>query len=137
MKLLKHIKKHALPWLLPRACLICNKTLVGASSLCSECDKTLPFIECACIQCAIPLKGGTKLTCGKCQITPPPHDKLFALFHYTHPINKWIHQFKFYQNFSYAKLFSAHMIHAIESQWYYNKALPDILIPTPLARSRL
>lgn len=117
--------------------MMCKTSPIGARHLCSPCEHTLPVIEHACKHCGIPLYTKQRLTCGACQAQAPVYHQLFALYHYTHPINGWIHQFKFHQNFTQGRLFSEQMIHAIKTTWYDEKPLPTLLIPVPLANSRL
>ncbi len=126
-----------LAWLLPRACLVCKKTLQEADFVCMRCKNTLPCIQHACIRCALPLYADESHLCGDCLQHAPPYDRLFALFHYAPPMTEWIHRLKFYEGFCEARAMSAYMLEAIKRDWYPEGNLPQLLIPVPLNPVRL
>ena len=135
-------------YLLPSVCILCSQTIQSATNLCLACHQNLPILPYHCFQCAQFLpqnaaenecKSLSRLhpLCGTCLNGRPPFERTFALFPYTFPITQLIIQLKFHRQLSHAKALSELFIQKIQSDWYKNKPLPDIIIPVPLHPNRL
>ena len=131
------IIQRMLAWLLPRACLLCKKTLHETHFICPPCENRLPFIRQACLRCSVPLYTAENHLCGACLQQAPPYDHVFALFDYAPPIKQWIHRLKFYEGFCEARALSAYMLEMITTRWYPEGQLPHLLIPMPLNPARM
>ena len=71
--------------------------------------------------------------CGHCITTPPPFDRLFALYQYEEPISSLIHQIKFQGNLLVANWISNEWIQFLENK----SILPEAILPVPLHHARL
>lgn len=98
----------------------------------------LPILTDYCVKCALFFPSGTRdLVCGACLTDPPPFDQTYALLPYEPPIIKLITELKFNRQLSHSLAFGQLMIEQITTNWYRNKALPDVIIPIPLHPKRL
>lgn len=122
-------------WLLPFTCVLCGANSKISQDLCDDCKNDLPWIKKSCLHCAQPLES-IVTECGECLKNPPTYDNTHALFFYASPIDKLILRLKFHHQLLYARvlgeLFAEKLI-----KIYYEKSLPEIIIPVPLHRSRL
>lgn len=121
-------------WLLPRLCACCglhsNDTNID---LCASCKINLPWINSGCYQCGLPITlGDESIICLKCQESQPPFDRVCALFSYQPPITKLVNSLKFGRQLSCGALFGQLLTDAITTQWYVDKPLPQLIVPTPL-----
>ncbi|SRR5579883_402879 len=129
----KHYLKKWLNMLLPFACILCGGKGENIS-LCKACYYDLPVLKNACPVCAKPLTIGK--TCGNC-LNGQPFDRTFALYFYEQPIIHLIMNLKFGQALEHAELLGQLLAENIRDHWYFQKRLPDCLIPIPLHPKRL
>lgn len=124
--------KNSHNYLLPTVCLLCGADSQGSVNLCHGCCANLPWIEQACVRCAVALPES--YLCPQCQQSPPSFDKTYAPFWYLPPISDLILRLKFQGVLSVAPalglLLSRRLIDRID-------VYPDALLPVPLHRSRL
>jgi ComF family protein len=78
-----------------------------------------------------------ELRCGGCLGRPPAFDATYALFAYLPPITKLIMELKFHHKLVNAEILGQLMADTLKNRWYYNKTLPDVIIPVPLHAKRL
>lgn len=125
-------------WCIPPVCVLCGYTTHATTNLCQPCQQSLPILSHACPQCAQFLPSSSEsFLCGACLAYPPPFDNTYALFPYKAPIIQLIIQLKFRHQLSIAQTLGSLMAQAIETTWYKNKPLPDLIIPMPLHKTRL
>lgn len=74
--------------------------------------------------------------CERCRSSPPPFNRLCALFSYQPPIIRLIGSLKFGQQLYPATLFSKLLAEAINQCWYKTEHLPQVIIPVPLHSKR-
>jgi len=122
--------------LLPHLCLLCGYQANCANNLCHACQIRLPSLSNHCLQCA-----GKRQThgaiCDACLTTPPPFALTHALFPYQSPITQLIVGLKFKHQLSHALALGELLSERIQSNWYKNEPLPDLIIPVPLHPLRL
>ena len=120
----------------PPRCVLCNADGVGDRDLCARCDRGLPWLGSACVQCALPLSGAGDgdLRCGRCLNAPPAFDRSLSLFSYQDDVIRLIHQLKFNQKLAYSRLLGDRLAEAVEQRF---SSRPDCILPVPLHRSRL
>lgn len=130
-------------WLLPSTCILCDSLTRNTQNLCQLCQQDLPILPHSCQQCADFLLSSTinpannLLKCGNCLKNPPAYDQTYALFPYQSPINHLITKLKFQHQLSHARILGELLANRIQTQWYWNKPLPDLIIPIPLHPLRL
>ncbi|MDR3477182.1 MAG: ComF family protein [Gammaproteobacteria bacterium] len=134
-----HYLSRLYEWFFPRTCILCHYPSKAAEDLCEPCFLSLPILHESCIQCAknLPHTSLTDLVCGKCQHSPPPFDRTYALFTYQSPITKLIMELKFHERLVNAKVLGDLLAKTIQHQWYTHQTLPEIILPIPLHNKRL
>jgi ComF family protein len=121
--------------LLPNHCLLCR--LTSMELLCTACLAQLPWMQSACLQCAMPLTSTIiQSKCGHCFNTTLPFNKILTVFKYQTPIDKLVNDLKFHSQLSVAALFAQLMAQKVIAH-YQDQPLPELLIPIPLHRRRL
>ncbi|MBI5862818.1 MAG: ComF family protein [Rhodocyclales bacterium] len=114
---------------LPQDCLLCGAAS-GQAALCRGCAASLPQLNTPrCPLCALPTPVAG--ACGACLAHPPHFDATTALWRYAFPLDQLI------QSLKYA--------HRLANADFLGKALaalplairPDIVLPVPLAATRL
>ncbi|ANG61855.1 hypothetical protein A8C75_04735 [Marinobacterium aestuarii] len=117
-----------------QSCNLCLQHPQARAGLCHRCLADMPRIAPACQRCALPLEGSDGLICGRCQKRPPPFDRTFAAFAYRFPLNQLIPLIKYQGQTGQlgwlADGLADHLQHC-------DGELPQVLIPIPLAPSRL
>ena len=83
-----------------------------------------------CPVCAIPDPTGER--CGRCLNKPPDFDRIVAPFLYEFPATVLIQELKYRGNLACARPLAAGMAELLDEEPY-----PDLIIPMPLARTRL
>ena len=121
--------------LFPPRCRLCGAAPAADTSLCQACLADLPWLESCCWRCARPLPaGGDPWLCGTCLKRPPVFDTATALLHYRAPADYLIQRLKFSGELALAPLLARLLAGKIADR---SAALPDLLIPVPLHRTRL
>jgi ComF family protein len=90
---------------------------------------------CAACRAELPILPQSWPSCAK-NIIGPAHD-LHVLFSYQTPVNKLIMELKFHEKIINARILGELLLMAIQSDWYREKKLPDVIIPMPLHFQRL
>lgn len=123
--------------LLPPLCVLCGCGTGSSASICSGCLQALPSLSHSCQRCAQFLAVGEALICGTCLNNPPPHDVVYALSPYQPPVEQLIIQLKFRHKLSIALALGKLLSAKIQTTWYVDRALPQLIIPIPLHPYRL
>ena len=121
----------ALDALLPSHCLLCGARGQGALSLCDACEAEMPRNDVCCARCALPLETPAQL-CGRCIKHAPPWDEAWAPFRYEWPLAQLESRFKFGGDLAAGR--------TLALLWCASPrtvALPEVVVPVPLHRSRL
>ncbi len=120
---------HVVDALLPRACFLCSAP-GGRHLLCAACRDMLPRMPADCCPvCALPTPGAA--VCGECLKRPPYFDASHAVFRYEFPIDTLIHALKYGHRLASADFLATSMLEFAPS------TPPDLIIPVPLAPTRL
>ena len=129
-KALKTIIFTAVELLIPGKCALCRCS--STLGFCINCQKLLPWIECACEICSTHLN--TPGICGHCQAKRPVYQDSMIPFRYKPPISGHIQALKYANRMPYAVAMAKMM-----AQWIKKSAtpLPDIIVPMPLHRQRI
>jgi ComF family protein len=105
--------------------------------LCEPCQNDLPWIQDRCYRCCLRLgQEQESILCESCQNTPPPFDRMCALFSYDPPVRRLVTGLKFSNQLAYGRVLGELLAQEVES-WYDNLALPEAVIPVPLHPDRL
>jgi ComF family protein len=121
----------------PARCHWCAARTPGPPA-CNACAASLPWNDCACRACALPLVPGTEpcgsRVCGECLASSPPQDRTWAAFTYDEPVAGQIVSLKFH-----GRLASGHVLGALLAGRLAGRPepLPELLIPVPLHAARL
>jgi ComF family protein len=112
---------------LPSYCALCGAP--GPHRLCDGCEVALPLLpRPRCRICALPLPSGE--VCGTCLSHPPRYDAITAVYPYAFPVDSLVHAYKYRGDLSLAPLLASALARAACS-------CVDVIVPMPLARSRL
>jgi len=114
----------------PKLCLNCNELLLeNEKFICSNCSRSLVFLEDICHICGAP-KTGEK--CRVCETNEFLFDKARSVFMFNKVVQNLIHEFKYNEITRIAKFFGRF------SQEYIQKYQPfehiDYIVPVPLHR---
>jgi len=123
-------------WLLPYHCILCRAYCTRKQDLCEDCHAGLPVITHACPRCA-QVMTTPGLACGTCLSKQPPFDVTHALYLYQEPISNLILNLKFQHTLVNARILGELLLLKIQSDWYSEKPLPEVIIPIPLHATRL
>ena len=120
----------------PPRCVICGSPGLNDMDICEHCYQDLPWIESACLQCAIPLanNSGDQLMCGQCLRKAPVFDRSVSLFSYSGEAITLVHRLKFNEKLAYSRLLGSMLADVIDKK---NIELPDCILPVPLYKTRL
>ena len=120
----------------PPRCVLCGAPGFNDMDICQICYRELPWIESACIQCAIPLPGrrADRLKCGQCLKKPPAFDRSLSLFSYEKGAVRLIQQLKFNEKLANSRLLGGMLQAAVETN---TTKMPDCFLPVPLSKRRL
>ncbi len=128
---------HAISWLLPYQCVLCDATTQNKLDLCQACLEELPWLQSACRICAQPLlHHDDNVICGECIKCQPAYQRTLALCHYESPLPYFIQQLKFNKKLLYARLLSELMVSRIR-HYYHETSLPEYIVPVPLHAKRI
>jgi len=116
--------------LMPRACLLCGAS-ASDSGLCHACFASLPAVNGSrCPVCASPAPSATE--CGRCIKRRPNYDYLIAALEYVAPVDFLVADLKYSHNLAAARALAFPLAMRLDQQPY-----PDIVLPMPIATSRL
>lgn len=116
---------------LAQPCLLCRARAPGAP-LCADCRADLPRLPAArCPLCALP---GTAAVCGACLRTPPPWQRVEAVYAYADPADLLVHALKYRGELAIAGFLADALADEITRR---AAPLPDLLLPMPLHPRRL
>ncbi len=112
----------------PKICLSCDERLLDSEQyLCSNCSKSLKFLEDFCPICGAPKMDNE---CRVCQTNEFLFDKARSAFMFNNVVQNMIHEFKYNEVTRIAKFFGT------LSQKYIEKFQPfdhiDYIVPVPL-----
>ncbi len=132
--MLKSLKQ----WFFPHICCLCEHYTTNDQDLCSVCKASLPWIENRCYRCGLQLKSNeNSIYCQPCIESPPKFDRLCALFSYEPPVTKLVTRLKFGEQLAYGRVLGELLAEAVNHLWYYEKSLPEAVLPIPLHANRL
>ena len=110
------------------SCLLCTGPSAG-HLLCAACDAELPRLATQhCEICALPLTVGKR--CGACISNPPEYEHICAPFTYAFPVNALVQALKYRGVLAIAPVFGRAIARSLDER-------PDVVIPMPLAATRL
>lgn len=127
------------PWghglAVPGICYLCSGTLKRDDLfICAACNNDLPMNDPACPHCASPVSVADA-ACGVClSATSQVNGDFFAVYRYTFPISRLIHDLKFHARIEIAGFLGCRMAQAAVKSGI---SMPQCLIPVPLHRSRV
>jgi len=112
------------------ACLLCGAPS-GQSGLCQACFDSLPFARSdRCPVCAVATPGAT--LCGRCLKHPPAYDRVVVALDYVSPVDFLVADLKYSRRLAAARMLAYPLARRLEEEPY-----PDIVLPMPIAASRL
>jgi ComF family protein len=118
--------------LFPTLCALCGDYGQPDRELCPACERDLPAVTVACLQCGAPLP--VPGLCGRCQRRPPAFVGTVAVFHYRPPVDILIKRLKFKDDLRLARLLGGLMADRLEAA---DAVPPDLIVPVPLHARRL
>ena len=137
MKVTSNIRR-SLQRLFSPSCLLCDascsETGNAGISLCTACQRDLPWILHSCKGCALPIENTNSAFCSACQIKPWLSDQVICFLHYASPVDYLIKRMKFSHKLSAAKVLGRLMSQQIVQG---DLELPDAILPVPLHKKRL
>lgn len=124
--------------LLPSACIVCKQSAMKQEDLCENCEAKLFAVQNPCLRCALPLPSGGIHTdiCGSCIIQNPPFHFTLSAYEYSYPLSKLISDFKYHGKLCNGKVLANQLAHKLQ-HCYYDRILPELIIPVPLHKHRL
>ena len=117
----------------PPTCILCGDQGGGSMDLCPPCRDSLPYLETGCRVCGLPTTGSADMTCGACLQTPPPYDRMIAVFRYEEPVRHLIQSLKFGSHHANARILGCLLADRVKAN---GSELPDVIIPVPLHTAR-
>jgi ComF family protein len=120
--------------ILPSRCVLCQGPGHADLDICQSCYQSLPFIQHACAQCALPLEGEARMDslCGYCLNHPPVFDHSLSLLRYENKAVQLVTRYKFHNSLSYSKLLAELLLGQL-----INIEKADCMIAVPLHKKRL
>jgi ComF family protein len=101
------------------------------SGLCQACFDSLPFATGErCPVCAVATPGATQ--CGRCLKHPPAYDRVVVALDYAYPVDFLVAALKYSRKLAAARVLAYPLAGLLEQEPY-----PDIVLPMPIAASRL
>lgn len=140
---LREFTQHAVNFLLPYRCVLCNNAASNQFNLCSMCLSIMPWLEHCCVICANPFKSFGLLQkelnptqiCGQCLKQNPLFQKTTCLFLYEKPASVLVTQLKFQHHLLLANSLGKLLEKKLKA--LYQNQLPNLLMPVPLHPKRL
>lgn len=127
------LAERALRLVLPPRCLLCGAAGTDGRDLCAGCVADLVLNSPCCPRCALPLQVSAPM-CGECLKRPPTFAAAWAPFRYGHPLDLLEARFKFRGDLAAGRILAELMLERARIE---TPALPAMLIPVPLHRTRL
>ncbi|MGD2139103.1 MAG: ComF family protein [Burkholderiales bacterium] len=124
---------HLNAWLrsiMPAACVLCAAP-AKENGLCDDCSASLPEVNgkrCPICACTTP----TGSLCGRCISHPPRYDYVISALDYATPVDFLIAELKYSRNLAAARALGLCLAMHLDEEPY-----PDIVLPMPIANSRL
>lgn len=128
---MRELVDNCLQGLLPARCRSCG-TKLDRGQLCADCIRDLPWNDCACDRCALPMRVAG--TCAQCLQRTPQFDRAWAAFRLETPVQHFVHALKYHADFAQAQLLGEQMATRLQQR---SAPLPQRLIPVPLHTRRL
>ncbi len=124
--------------LFPPYCLLClSSEAVDDGYVCNGCARDLPWLRHCCEICSLPLPDSASAgRCGRCLQRLPAFDRCVGAFYYADPIARLISDYKYHAKLNYGRVLGLQLAARITDQ-YARQALPAMVLPVPLHRSRL
>jgi len=120
-------------WFLPSHCLLCDEAGLGFIDLCTACYDALPWLDAACIGCALPLADDRDVRCGMCRHGGGPLASVRAAFLYQWPVDLLLRRFKFDGDLAAGRVLAQLM-----ARRFAPRASGDqVLVPVPLHARRV
>ncbi|OON39342.1 DNA utilization protein GntX [Izhakiella australiensis] len=122
---------------IPACCWLCQMPLrLPQHGICSVCLKALPAPPPVCPCCGLPASKNDA-PCGRCQLHPPPWQRMILVSDYCEPLRKQVHQLKFSQGTARAVML-ARLILLTWLTARRQRALPrpDLMLTVPLHHRR-
>ncbi|ULJ60674.1 ComF family protein [Wielerella bovis] len=123
-----------MPILHHKTCLLCH--FQAASNICEGCLNDIRRLyqrtEHVCPQCAQFNMNGA--ICGKCQLSPPPYQKLWACAQYHAPLPNLLHEWKHTQRSEFTSIFAT-ILRENPPPWQPEKHC-DAILAMPISRER-
>ncbi|MGK3142447.1 DNA utilization protein GntX [Pantoea sp. C2G6] len=122
---------------MPARCWLCRLPLRFARhGLCSLCLRGLPPLPRLCPRCGLPA-GSALVSCGRCQLTPPPWQALVCVNDYRPPLSEWVNQLKFSHITALRVMLARLLLLSWLDVWRRGVVpRPDLLLPVPLHQRR-
>ncbi len=118
-------------WRLPGQCEVCRVWCQGG--VCADCLARFAPPATRCPRCGLRV-GAALSSCGGCLREPPPFERTVCGVDYDFPWNKLIAGFKFHGRVELAALLAERLLQALREA---AEPLPELVLPVPLAASRL
>lgn len=120
--------------ILPPRCVLCQSPGHADLDICQSCYQSLPFIQHACAQCALPLEVevGADSLCGHCLNQPPVFDRSLSLMRYENKAVQLVTRYKFHNSLSYSRLLAELFLSKL-----VDVEKPDCIVAVPLYSKRL
>ncbi|OGT79891.1 MAG: hypothetical protein A3H91_07235 [Gammaproteobacteria bacterium RIFCSPLOWO2_02_FULL_61_13] len=110
-------------------CALCGASC--ADLICRGCDRDLPRLATACNRCGLPSPSPV---CVACQVRPPCWECLVVPYTFAYPIDKVIHEFKYFGSVFWGAFLAREMVRRGLAS---GTPLPEALVPVPAHPHRL
>ena len=115
---------------LPGQCELCRRWQ-RTGGLCADCAPPDPSPRCNGCGLRLARDG---LRCGACQAAPQPFERACCAVDYGHPWDRLIAAFKYHGRVELAVVLASRMLDGLDAP---ARAWPDVVLPVPLAPTRL
>ena len=132
-------RKSVFSRLSPQDCALCSSST--PSVVCADCDASLPRSgQSVCPRCAVELNTGesNEELCGSCLVYSPHFDHTITAFRYDFPVDRLLQAYKFQAQLAFTHFLADALVKRVrDNRSLTLAALPDLILPTPLAAKRL
>jgi len=116
--------------IIPASCVLCAAT-THEQGLCEGCWASLPAATGSrCPVCASQTPNAS--ICGRCIKRPPRYDRVICALEYVTPVDFLVAELKYSRNLAAARVLASALASRLEDE-----VCPDIVVPMPIADSRL